>query len=245
MIIYVWPDGDWCDADEVGKYDWKSDDYEMIVLPTEWEVYCRNDGNYYSYGIDCGVMVRNPDNKVQAKDEEEVKKILFVDLDGTIRQTKSGKTFINDPKDQQLIPGAMQALKRYHDKNWLIVGITNQGGVPQFMTLADAIAGCYNTIELSQGLIKAVFMAPGMDGEYCWKISSRELINVSRVIPRLAGTYRKPGTGMVEFACDHFSVEPNNCLFVGDRPEDDLCAAAAEIDFILADRWRQDEGGQL
>ena len=51
-------------------------------------------------------------------------KILFLDLDGTVRRTKSGATFINDPYDQELIPGVEEAIARYH--NWLIIGITNQ-----------------------------------------------------------------------------------------------------------------------
>lgn len=37
-------------------------------------------------------------------------KILFLDLDGTVRRTKSGATFINDPLDQELIPGVEEAI---------------------------------------------------------------------------------------------------------------------------------------
>ena len=48
-------------------------------------------------------------------------KILFLDLDGTVRKTKSGATFINDPYDQELIPGVENAIARY--KGWKIFGI--------------------------------------------------------------------------------------------------------------------------
>jgi len=41
-------------------------------------------------------------------------KILFLDLDGTVRRTKSGATFINDPYDQDM------AL--YPNYEYLIVG---------------------------------------------------------------------------------------------------------------------------
>lgn len=37
-------------------------------------------------------------------------KILFLDLDGTVRKSKSGATFINDPYDQELIPGVEEAI---------------------------------------------------------------------------------------------------------------------------------------
>jgi D-glycero-D-manno-heptose 1,7-bisphosphate phosphatase len=56
-------------------------------------------------------------------------KILFLDLDGTIRETKSGAKFINDPYDQKAIDGANTACDQYHKKGWNLIGITNQGGV--------------------------------------------------------------------------------------------------------------------
>ncbi|NDJ25953.1 hypothetical protein GS682_31100 [Nostoc sp. B(2019)] len=37
-------------------------------------------------------------------------KILFLDLDGTIRRTKSGTTFINKPENQEIIPGVQEAI---------------------------------------------------------------------------------------------------------------------------------------
>lgn len=38
---------------------------------------------------------------------------LFLDLDNTVRQTKSGKQFINDPTDQKLILGVKEAIAFY------------------------------------------------------------------------------------------------------------------------------------
>ncbi len=54
-------------------------------------------------------------------------KILFLDLDATVRRAKSGATFINTPKDQEIIPGVQDAIARY--PNYYIIGITNQSGV--------------------------------------------------------------------------------------------------------------------
>lgn len=56
-------------------------------------------------------------------------KLLMLDCDGTIRRSKSGATFINDPLDQEIIPEAADAIAHYHNQGWVIVGITNQGGV--------------------------------------------------------------------------------------------------------------------
>lgn len=30
--ILIWPDGEWCYREELGGYDWKSDDYRTIPV---------------------------------------------------------------------------------------------------------------------------------------------------------------------------------------------------------------------
>ena len=35
--IYLWPDGEWCDEEDVGQYTWKSDDYELLDVPDDVE----------------------------------------------------------------------------------------------------------------------------------------------------------------------------------------------------------------
>ncbi|WP_196517672.1 hypothetical protein [Nostoc sp. WHI] len=49
-----------------------------------------------------------------------MKKILFLHLDGTVRRTKSGATFINTPKDQEIIPGVQDAIAlKMNNAPWL------------------------------------------------------------------------------------------------------------------------------
>ena len=55
-------------------------------------------------------------------------KILFLYLDGTLRETKSGKTFINEPIDQKAIEGTQKAIS-YLSQEFVCICITNQGGV--------------------------------------------------------------------------------------------------------------------
>jgi len=60
-------------------------------------------------------------------------KLLILDLDGTVRIKKGGvigefeSGFINSPDDQEIIPGAVNAIEKYYYE-WLIVGCSNQGG---------------------------------------------------------------------------------------------------------------------
>lgn len=49
-------------------------------------------------------------------------KLLILDLDGTVRIKKGGvigefeSGFIDSPEDQEIIPGAMSAIKKYHSE---------------------------------------------------------------------------------------------------------------------------------
>ena len=56
-------------------------------------------------------------------------KALFVDLDGTIRRTKSGKVCPNHPDDQEVMEGRYDKLWEYKNKGYKIVAVTNQGGI--------------------------------------------------------------------------------------------------------------------
>lgn len=48
-------------------------------------------------------------------------KLLVLDCDGTIRQTRSGLIFINDPTDQQPINGAKEAIHKAFNDGWVSV----------------------------------------------------------------------------------------------------------------------------
>ncbi len=54
--------------------------------------------------------------------------LLLLDMDGTLREPKSGQPYFQDPKDQRHIEGASTAILAYKDGG-IMVGITNQGGV--------------------------------------------------------------------------------------------------------------------
>ncbi|MFM5937855.1 MAG: polynucleotide kinase [Dolichospermum sp.] len=163
-------------------------------------------------------------------------KILFLDLDGTVRRTKSGATFITDPYDQELIPGAGEAIARYH--NWLIIGITNQGGVKAgFKSFEACLQEQRNTLALIPTMIK-IFFCPG-DGEGFYRLSRyyNHPLFSDRAID--FGNFRKPNPGMLNYGK---TLYPNNAyMMVGDRPEDKQCADNANVPFMWAKAWRNDK----
>ena len=175
-------------------------------------------------------------------------KILFLDLDGTVRKTKSGATFINDPYDQDLIPGAEEVIARY--KDWRIVGITNQGGVSAgYKTIMSCVDEQRETLRLLPE-IEFILFCPD-SGDTCsgvFRTPSRGFSDLKyRILNGHEGVkdsfpgiknFRKPDTGMILIAKQFIAGEAEEELFVGDRPEDQECARNANIPFMWAEDWR-------
>jgi len=160
-------------------------------------------------------------------------KIFFFDLDGTLRQPKSGKTFINEPDDQKPIAGASEAIAHYSD-SFICIGITNQGGVAAgHKSIESAIEEQRITLKLFPELSE-IFFCPNW-GESCYQIS-RGNVPLSFEAPiggdSLKVSCRKPGHGMLLITSQTFGLD--NAWMVGDRPEDEKCATAAGINFIAA-----------
>ena len=61
------------------------------------------------------------------------KKVLFADLDGTMIQTASGKTFAEDCTDFRIRKDVLDKIKQMKGLYDLHI-VTNQGGIPQFIT---------------------------------------------------------------------------------------------------------------
>jgi D-glycero-D-manno-heptose 1,7-bisphosphate phosphatase len=157
--------------------------------------------------------------------------VLFLDLDGTVRRSKSGKTFIEGPDDIELIPGMERIIHRYREQGYLVIGISNQGGVAHgFKTHGDVSIEIAATVSLFANnpfyTIKCcMHEQTGKVEPYC----HRSLL-------------RKPDIGMLvlvehDVYNDGFVIDYDNSLFVGDRPEDEECAKRAGITFRSADSF--------
>lgn len=158
--------------------------------------------------------------------------ILFLDLDGTVRRTKTGATFINDPYDQELIPGVKEAIARHQD--WVVVGISNQGGVGSgFKTFKNCLEEQTRTMELLPQ-IQNINFCTGMNGTGGFRCYP----NGGVVILPSSKNYRKPSPDMILQFLEDFAEKNNTYLMVGDRPEDQECAKNAGIDFMWAETWR-------
>lgn len=161
-----------------------------------------------------------------------LKRVLYLDLDGTVRWGKDelGR-FVNGPNDVRVFDEVPKLLAHYRRQGWRIIGISNQGGVALgIMTMEQCSAAMLETHkQAGEAFDKISFCTHHPDAKdrelaVCW--------------------CRKPRVGLVitaalELAAQHNEYYPPHLsLFVGDRPEDQECAAGGNIPFKWAADWR-------
>ena len=159
-----------------------------------------------------------------------MRNMLLIDLDGTIRRSKSGSKFINDPEDQEPIPGAIQSLEKF-DR---VFGISNQAGVfYKHKTFSDCQIEQYLTLCLFPKL-DSIYFCPDR-GDYCFKVIRIEdgfkCFEYSRD-SIYQPSFRKPSPGMLNLAMLENEISSDEVLYVGDRIEDKLAAENACIPFV-------------
>lgn len=158
-------------------------------------------------------------------------RILFCDLDGTIRRPLGGRKFISSPEDQELIPGIEAAIANFtRDGDWELIAVTNQGGVAAgHKSLDDCVREQMLTMELLP-IIKEVNFCVDFDGNIAYRINrAGELVQLPP-----GRNYRKPGAGMLDQYSEIYSF--SECaIMIGDREEDHAAALAAGVTFMWVD----------
>ncbi len=151
---------------------------------------------------------------------------LFVDLDGTVRETLSGRVHPVEPWDQRLRPNVADRLAEYRARGYHIIGATNQGGVA-FGTLSEDDVRAINDhlrTELAPGLFDLILYCPyhpyGTVAAY-----------------RRGAPCRKPSPGMAYEARDRYGLDLRSSIMVGDSEADRLFARNAGIGHFY---WEDD-----
>ena len=154
-----------------------------------------------------------------------LKPALCLDFDGTIRQSKTGSTFIKNFNDIELMPGIEDLIWKYRDNGFLILGISNQAGVAHGFKLP---------LEVENEMMKTFNLFkknPFHSAKQCYHDGKGKIEPYCH-----RSLLRKPAYGslaIMEVECYNagFIIDWDNSLFVGDRPEDEQCAIAAGIAF--------------
>jgi D-glycero-D-manno-heptose 1,7-bisphosphate phosphatase len=147
-----------------------------------------------------------------------VRGALFVDLDGTVRDTRSGRVHPVRPWDQVVLPNVEPRLRAIRAEGFLVVGVTNQGGVAfGYLTEEDVVAiNARLGEELLPGLFDEILYCPH---------------HPNGRVPayRLDCPDRKPNPGMALQARDRRGIDLATSEMVGDMPADREFAANAGL----------------
>lgn len=161
-----------------------------------------------------------------------LKRALVLDLDGTVRRNKNGKSFIDKLDDIELMPGMEDAIRKYRKAGYFIIAASNQGGVAHGHKIPLEIEA-----QLDRMISLFVHGNPFHIIKCCFHMPD------GKIEPyRHRSLLRKPYIGMLAIAemeaYNHMVViDWDKSLFVGDQPEDEQCAKNADVPFKYVDKF--------
>ena len=145
----------------------------------------------------------------------ERKPALFLDLDGTVRKTKSGKVCPNTPDDQELLPGRAEKIREYKEKGYKIIAVTNQGGIGLGYMSSGA---CEEILGKLDEMLGYVF----------------DRMMYAPAAPQKQDPWTKPQAGMLFHAEADMAIDLKRSVMVGDMATDKECAEKAGVKFVWA-----------
>ncbi len=174
--------------------------------------------------------------------------LVALDKDGTLVEPWSSSAFVQNPRDQRLLPNAKERIGELKAMGATLVIASNQAGVAaKHKTLESAIAEMRFCLSLLPE-IQYGFLCPDFDGRQCYYLKSslpKDLIafpaHSNPEVVGLIGKFRKPDPGMLLLAEMLHPNTKDGCIMVGDRPEDQAAAIAAGFSFVDAETWRSGE----
>lgn len=173
--------------------------------------------------------------------------LVILDKDGTLVKPKSGGTFVQSPDDQELLPGVAERIAELKASGHTIVVASNQGGIAaKHKTLEATVAEMQYLMELLPE-IRTCYFCPDFEGKICYCVwrddelgFQSESVRITMSLIRI-DSFRKPGAGMLQVATIKHGWFGSNdkVTMIGDRPEDEQAALAANVPFQWADDWRK------
>ena len=151
------------------------------------------------------------------------KPAVFMDRDGTINEQMG---YINHLSRFHLLPGVAEAIGRINREGMLAIVVSNQSGVARGYfppALVDRVHEHMSRLLAREGaFLDGIFFCPhyprGSVKEYARSCECR-----------------KPGTGLINKACDTFQIDLARSYMVGDRVTDMEFAHRAGIQGILVE----------
>lgn len=141
---------------------------------------------------------------------------LLLDVDGTLRVTRSGAKYPTDPADVELLPNRRAVLERYREEGYALFFISNQSGIASGRTNRQAVEACFDrTVELLGLAVTEVAYCP------------------HQAFP-IACFCRKPMPGMAVMLMERYELSLDDLIIVGDMKSDADLAAGLNARYVDA-----------
>ena len=130
--------------------------------------------------------------------QKQVKPAVFIDRDGTLIEEVN---FLSRVEDLRIFSFTHEALTLLKAQGFLVIVVTNQSGIGRNIYDAEAMHAIHEAIQIGlANSIDAFYFCPHLPCDGC--------------------TCRKPGLGMVEWACADFAIDMQHSWFIGDKKID-------------------------
>ncbi|MHC2991213.1 D,D-heptose 1,7-bisphosphate phosphatase [Pontibacter sp. HJ8] len=127
-------------------------------------------------------------------------KCIFLDRDGVLNRERGDYTYTLE--DFEILPGVPEALALLKQNGYLLIVVTNQGGVAKGLYTKTDVMACHQKLQEGCGnLIDAIYYAPSHP-DFSESLS------------------RKPDSLMLERAISRYSIDPSRSWMVGDSKRD-------------------------
>jgi D-glycero-D-manno-heptose 1,7-bisphosphate phosphatase len=146
---------------------------------------------------------------------------VFLDRDGTINEEMG---YVNHPSRFVLLPHSAKALRLLNQEGFLAIVVSNQSGVARGYfpeTLVHEINDQMRSVLKMEGArVDAIYYCPH---------------HPSGSVPsyRMTCHCRKPSTGLIQLACDHYEIDMDRSFVIGDRLTDMEMARNAGLRGVL------------
>ena len=146
-------------------------------------------------------------------------KALLLDVDGTLRTTRSGEIYPRQPDDVQLLPGRREALQRWVEAGYRLFFVSNQSGIASNNVSREAVDACFKrTVELLGLPVVEIALCP------------------HPAFP--AGCFcRKPLPGLGIYLKQRHDLASEHVVMVGDMASDAEFAAALGANYYSAEEF--------
>lgn len=140
-------------------------------------------------------------------------KCVFLDRDGVLNEERGDYTYrLNE---FVVVPGVVEALTLLKAQGYLLVVVTNQGGIAKGLYNKADMLACHDKLQQACGhLIDYLYYAPAHPSAS-------------------ASLARKPDSLMLERAMARFDIDPAKSWLVGDRLRDIAAAQKVGVAAIL------------